>query len=238
MAKEPTHVRLEMPNSLHGTLTRPTLTAMTGELESVEHYRTLFDDAEAFYGDGATVLVARGATVEEVVRALGGVPPDDVPEHEWEGDELMWSTYAVAAIDGGVIATEDTGYADPANSALVTLSQGGRAAAVVRDNIQAHIRFAAARDGQLVFDDDEYRFLEDRTRVPAELRTLFDLAWFDLDDDDQEPVEDDSTAVGLAMAEVITGLHITPEDAAKLADDDVTVVAVRPFAYVEELTQN
>ena len=208
---------------------------MTGELEAIEYYKKLLEDASAFYGDGTTVLLARGATIAEVVQVLGGVPPDTVPAHEREGDKFLWTTYTLAAIDAGVIATEDTGYADPANSALLSLSQGGRAATVVRSNIQAHVRFAAARDGELVFDDDEYTFIEDRMRVPDELRALFDLAWVDLDDDDHEPVEEDSIAVGLAMAEVITGRRLTAEDAAKLTTDDATVVAVRPFAYGKEL---
>ena len=53
--------------------------------------------------------------------------------------------------------------------------------AVVRHNIQAHLRFGAARDGELVFDDDEYLYVEDPSSVPAELRPLFDLVWVDLD---------------------------------------------------------
>lgn len=211
---------------------------MTGDIDTVEHYKNLFIDTSPFYGDGATVLVVRGATVEEVVRALGGVVPDAVPEHEWDGDELLWSTYRLTTIDGGVLATEDTGYADPSNSALVELSQGGRAAAVVRDNIQAHCRFGCARDGQLVFDNDEYTFLEDHSGVPDELRPLFGLAWVDLTDDALEPIEDDSTAVGLAMAEVITGLHLTPQDASRLEADDATVVAVKPFAYSDEFPES
>lgn len=105
---------------------------------------------------------------------------------------------------------------------------------MVRDNIQAHCRFGCARDGDLVFDENEYTFLEDRDSVPQEVRALFDLAWVDLTEDDPDPQEDDSTAVGLAMAEVVTGIHLTPADAANLEGDDATVIAVRQLQYANE----
>lgn len=192
--------------------------------ETVEHYKKLI------IGDEST-LVFRGASIQEVVDALGGVPLDDVPEEELDGDEPIWATYTLTAIEGGVLASEDTGYADPPNSVLIALSEGGRAAAVVRDNIQAHCRFGCARDGELLFDNDEYRFLEDRASVPQEIRALFDLAWFDLSKDEFEAQEDDTTAVGLAMAEVMTGIRLTPADAANLEGDDATVIAVRQLQY-------
>lgn len=207
---------------------------MGDTVETVEHYRSLFTEASAFYGDGTTVLVVRGASVQEVVDALGGVPPGDVPEHAWDGPEPIWASYTLTAVEGGVLATEDTGYADPPNSVLVALSEGGRAAAVVRDNIQAHCRFGCARDGELVFDEDEYTFLEDRDSVPHEVRALFDLAWIDLTEDELDPQEDDSTAVGLAMAEVVTSIHLTSTDAANLEGDDATVIAVRQLQYANE----
>lgn len=195
--------------------------------ETVEHYKNLS------IGDEST-LVVRGASVQEVVDALGGVQLDDVSEDELDGDEAIWATYTLTAIKGGVLASEDTGYADPPNSVLVALSQGGRAAAVVRDNIQAHCRFGCARDGELLFDSDEYTFLEDRDSVPQELRPVFDLAWIDLTEDELDPQEDDSTAVGLAMAEIVTGLHLTSADAANLEGDDATIVAVRQLQYASE----
>jgi len=192
--------------------------------EMVEHYKNVRA------GDESTLIV-RGATVREVADALGGVPLDDVPEHELDGPEPIWATYTLTAIDGGVLASEDTGYADPPNSVLVALSQGGRAAAVVRDNIQGHCRFGCARDGELLFDSDEYIFHEDRDSVPDEVRALFDLAWVDLTKDDLDPQEDDSTAVGFAMAEMLTGIHLTSADAANHEGEGVTVVAVRQLQY-------
>lgn len=192
--------------------------------EAVEHYKQLEIGEE-------TVLVVRGATVEEVVDALGGVPVDGLSEDELYGEEPVWAVYSVCEVDGGALASEDTGYADPPTAVLEALSEGGRAAAVVRDNIQGHGRFGCARDGQLLFDDDEWRFREDLDSVPDEVRALFDLGWCDLADDDAEPAEDDTQAVGLAMAEVVTGLRLTAADAERLAGPDAARVAVRQLQY-------
>jgi hypothetical protein len=193
--------------------------------DAIEHYKKLT-------GGGETMLVVRGATVAEVVEALGGVPVDGLDEDELYGEEPIWAEYALTAIEGGVLASEYTGYADPPNAVLVALSEGGRAAAVVRDNIQAHARFGYARDGELLFDDDEWRFLEDRATVPEEVRALFDLGWFDVSVDDFEAQEEDTTAVGLAMAEVATGLRVTSADVERLEGGDATTVAVRQLQYV------
>lgn len=201
----------------------PRVHRMTVE-ELVEHYKGLQVGTE-------TTLVVRGASVPEVVEALGGVPLDDVPEDELDSDEPIWAVCTITAIPGGVLASEDTGYADPPTSVLVALSEGDRAAAVVRDNIQGHRRFGCARDGVLLFDSHEYVFVEEPDSVPAELRALFDLAWIDLDQDDHEPREEDAGAVALAMAEVVTGIHLTPADAAAHEGDDATVVAVRQLQY-------
>lgn len=203
----------------------------------VAHYEALLDEVDStFLTDGGTVLVASGATVPEVVEALGGVGIEDVPAHELDPEQFAWSAYLLTEVEGGVLATEDTGYADPPTAVLVALSRDGRAAAVVRDNIQAHQRFGCARDGVLLFDEHEYVYLDERSRVPAELRELFDRAWVDLDDD--AAVDDgaeDGTAVGMAMAEVVTGLHLVADDARRLASDDATVVLVRVLQYADEL---
>jgi hypothetical protein len=84
----------------------------------------------------------------------------------------------------------------------------------VRDNIQAHLRFGCARDGVLLFDDDEFTFIDaaDRDRVPGELRPLFDLAWVDLDAEGEEEEDGNPIAIALAMAEEATGIVLTVED--------------------------
>ncbi len=119
-------------------------------------------------------------------------------------------------LPSGILAIEPTCYGDPTNAALAELSRDGAAAAVVRSNIQAHERFGCARDGQLLYDNDEYVHEENPEVVPTELRSLFDLARIALDEDDDDDGSD-PFAVGLAMAEVITGIELT---AAQVAEVD------------------
>lgn len=183
--------------------------------ERVEHYSEMCEELDL---EELTVLVVAGATVEDVkavVLAEAGLGADDAAND----DEV--SFYGFVDVAGGVLAMEHTGYADPSVAALLRLSAGARSAAVVRDNIQAHLRFGAARDGTLLFDDDEFTFIdaEDRSRVPDELRPLFDLAWVDVDSDDEgEDDEGNPIAVALAMAEATTGVVLTLEDLERLMD--------------------
>lgn len=161
--------------------------------------------------ESCTYVVVSGATREFVSAGLEvdltqPRSPDDV-------DDVDVSGYALAELEGGVVAIEVTGYADPSLSALRRLSSGGRCAAVVRSNIQAHTRFGCARDGEILFDDDEYLYIEDTARVPSELRDLFDRVWVDLDDEDDDNGSDEEPlTVALAMAEVVTGVAVRAED--------------------------
>lgn len=174
---------------------------------SPDYYAALLEN---FYDlESITILVAAGATQPEVAEALSidmTMTPTEYPEHDEEG-----SAYAMVDIDGGVLAVELSGYADSSLSALRRLSSNGRAAAVVRDNIQAHLRFGCARDGQIVFDDHEYTYIDDHDRVPTELRELFLGAWDDLDAPHKD-AKANGFEVGLAMAEVVTGLRLTGDD--------------------------
>ena len=198
----------------------------------VEHYSEILEVDEL---DSQTILVVAGASLEEVgaiVLADAALPTDG----QALGDDEV-SAYGFVEIEGGVLAVEHTGYADPSVSALLRLSSGGRRAAVVRDNIQAHVRFGAARDGALLFDDDEFIFIGDdqRSQVPDELRPLFDLAWIDVDADEQDE-EVDPVAVALAMAEVVTGLVLTADDFTRLAELPRSEWhGVRTLAYAEGL---
>lgn len=174
---------------------------------SPDYYAALLENF--FDLESITVLVAAGATQAEVAEALSidmSMAPTEYPEHDEEG-----SAYAMVDVDGGVLAVELSGYADPSRSALRRLSSNGRAAAVVRDNIQAHLRFGCARDGQIVFDDHEYTYAKDLERVPAELNELFLEAWID-PETPTDDVEFNGFEVGLAMAEVITGIRLTDRD--------------------------
>ncbi len=199
---------------------------------TIEYYSELVDETEV---DG-TVLVVTGATVDEVADALeadrsGSIDLDRLARM----DEPTHASYAFVEVPGGVLAVEDSGYADPPNAALLALSAGGRSVAVVRENIQAHTRFGCARDGVLLFDAHEYTFVEDRSGVPAELRPLFDRAWVDLEADDGDE-GDDPLTVALAMAELVTGVELTAEQLEQAYSRDVTrhLVPVKRYGTADE----
>lgn len=182
---------------------------------TVEYYTDLFPSFG--YADESTILVAAGATRESAAEALG-IDLQTPVEHPWSMEEDSdYSAWALLEIPGGVLGIETTGYGDPSLAALRALTQGGGAAAVVRSNIQAHDRFGCARDGEIVFDENEYIYDSDPDDVPAELRPLFDLVYDDLSDEDDDEDGPDPTIVGLAMAEVFTGIELLPEHAAAVA---------------------
>lgn len=173
-----------------------------------EYYEQLietFPDTES-----QTVLVVAGASRDRVALALD-VDLSRMLEEGWDEDSAGW---AILDVPGGALAIEGTGYGDPTRAALRVLSENGGAAAVVRHNIQGHLRFGCARDGELLFDDDEYMYIEDPSVVPAELRPLFDLAWDDLEGEELDEDRADGFAVGLAMAELVTGIELTADQVA------------------------
>jgi hypothetical protein len=181
---------------------------------SAEHYQAVLEDGP-YDDESLTILVVTGATQQEVAGTLGvdlAVEPTQWPQAE----DTATSDYAFADLDGGVLAIEISGYADPSLETLRVLSRGGRSAAVVRDNIQAHLRFGCARGGEIVFDDGDFLYLEDPERVPSELRALFATVW--IDDANDAADGSDPVAVALAMAEVVTGLNLTVEDLERAAD--------------------
>jgi hypothetical protein len=181
-------------------------------VEFYEQVLSAFPDTESL-----TVLVASGVTRVAVLAGLGA-DLSSPTEAAWDTDERS-TAWAAVEVPGGVLAVEMSGYGDPSLADLGSLSKAG-AAAVVRGNIQAHYRFGCARAGELVFDDDEFIYVDDPGRVPAELRPLFDAAWDDLADDDGAE-RADPFASGLAMAELVTGLELT--------EDQVTAVLESGF---------
>ncbi len=203
--------------------------------ERVEHYQQVVEDVDV---EATTLLVVAGASVAEVrdvIAAESGLADGE----EVADDER--SAYAFLEVDGGVLAVEYTGYAGPSVEALVRLSAGGRSAAVVGSDIQAHDRFGCARDGVLLFDDPEYTYLDagDLARVPPELRPVFDLAWVDLGADLDE-VDDDGEAIafaaGLAMAEIVTGIVLAADDLERIWEvRPGEMMAVRTLVYAREL---
>lgn len=158
--------------------------------------------------ESLTVLVASGVTREDVLAGLGADLSDPV-EDSWDAGE-RFTAWAAIDVPGGVLAVELTGYGDPSLPSLAALSKAG-ASAVVRGNVQAHYRFGCARAGEVVFDDDEFVYVEP-VGVPADLRPLFDAARTELGDEDGlEDERADPFATGLAMAELVTGVELTED---------------------------
>lgn len=174
---------------------------------TVEYYDDLIDS----FGDSEslTLLVVAGATRDCVAKALE-VDLHEPVGHPWDEDqETDFAAWALVEIDGGILGVEYTGYGDPTGDALRAMSRGGGAAAVVRSNIDAQLRFGCARDAEVLFDAHEYVAVDDVSVVPTELRPLLELA--------QDDGEADAFVVGLAMAEVVTGLELTAQEALLLA---------------------
>lgn len=181
--------------------------------------------------ESLTVLVVAGASRAEVLEALGAdVSTEADLDTLWE-DETS-SAYAAVEVAGGVLAIEQSGFADPTRETLRSLSSGGRAAAVARSNILAHERFGCARDGEILFDDNEYMYVDDTSDVPDEIRPLFDLVWDDLEGEIVGP-DLDSLTVSLALAEAITGVELTEADLVRVLEGPFH--RVRSLVYAAEL---
>jgi len=179
---------------------------VTATLEYYEQLLDAFPDLESL-----TVLIVSGASRDQVAAALG-IDLNEPVDIDYWGDNPDTTGWAALEIPGGVLAVELSGFGDPTTHALCSLSENGGAAAVVRSNIQGHMRFGCARDGELLFDDNEFMYVEDPSAVPTELRPLFDLVWEDPDGDERDMDEMPSpVAVGLAMAELITGIELTAD---------------------------
>lgn len=104
---------------------------------------------------------------------------------------------------------------------VAELSAVGGAAAVARSNIQAHERFGCARDGAVLFDADEFMYVEEEEKagVPSELLTMFDAAWVDLDSDEGDAEPGWAGIVhAIAMASAFTGLAVTSDDLRRAMD--------------------
>jgi hypothetical protein len=176
----------------------------------IERFQDMFESA-GIDGESLTVVLVSGGSKSEVLAVLGADP--DPTELEGAFEDEAYSAYAVADVTGGVVAFEHTGYADPSPRVLAAPSALGGASAVTRSNIQGHERFGCARAGQLEFDADEFVDIreDEKSAVPPELRPLFDTAWIDLDDDDDEEVGSDEW-VGFAMAALHTDVQVTTAD--------------------------
>lgn len=144
-------------------------------------------------------------TIEEAKAILLGPDPQLARERDVIGGDA--SAYAFLQVGDGVVAHEDTGFGDPPRQLLAALSRDGGTAAVATDNIEAMVRFGYARDGEVVFDEFEYAFVDDLEEVPAEVRDLARLAWDDLEGPMVETA--DWLGVATAMSEKVTGVRPT-----------------------------
>ncbi|MBO0843866.1 MAG: hypothetical protein J2P22_00415 [Nocardioides sp.] len=201
---------------------------MAASIEFYEQVVSTFPDTESL-----TVVVASGVTRDAVLASLGA-DLSSPAEDAWDTDERS-TAWAAVEVPGGVIAVELSGYGDPSLTDLAWLSKAG-AAAVVRGNIQAHYRFGCARTGELIFDDDEFIFLRDPDRVPAELRPMFDAAWEDIEEDGTDNKRADPFAAGLAMAELVTGVELTVDHVASVLESEFFQAPSLCYPPVEDAT--
>ncbi|WP_170970283.1 DUF6461 domain-containing protein [Nocardioides jishulii] len=156
-------------------------------------------------GEGTWVFAAP-MTVEEARLRLLGPDPQPASQRDFMREDL--SAYTFLQVGRGVLAWEPWGFADPPRRLLAELSRDGATSAVVTDNIESMTRFGYARDGHVVFDAHEYAFVDSIDEIPAEVRDLARLAWNDLTGPLVET--SDYAAVGLAMAEKVTGVRADP----------------------------
>jgi len=161
-------------------------------------------------------------------RLLGpGAQPVTAADQDAATD-FTTSAYAFLQVGDGVVAWEDTGFADPPKRLLAALSEGGAVSAVATDNIEAMTRFGYARDGQIVFDAFEYAFVDSLDEIPAEVRDLARLAW----SDPASPMAELASwsAVAQAMSEKVTGVRATPA----VQDVDEWYAVPVPWAVAED----
>jgi hypothetical protein len=176
-------------------------------------------------GEG-TWLVAAPMTVQEAKTILLGPDPEPADKRDFASGDS--SAYAFLQVGDGVVAHEDTGFADPPKRLLAALSRDGGTAAVATDNIEAMVRFGYARDGAVVFDNYEYAFVDDLEEIPAEVRDLARLAWADLDGPMAETA--DWFGVAMAMGEKVTGVRATGD--VRTVDD--WYVVPLPWSVMED----
>jgi hypothetical protein len=192
----------------------------------VDHY--LHAKGDDRLGEGTWIVAAPLTVTEAKERLLG---PDAQPAAVADRDAVKnfdESAYAFLQVGDGVVAWEDTGFADPPKRLLAALSEGGVVSAVATDNIEAMTRFGYARDGEIVFDEFEYAFVDSLDEIPAEVRDLARLAW----SDPEGPMVESASwsAVAQAMSEKVTGVRATPT----VRDVDEWYAVPVPWAVMED----
>ena len=176
-----------------------------------------------------TWIVAAPLTVTEAKERLLGPGAQPLAAKQLDAEvDFDHSAYAFLQVGDGVVAWENTGFADPPKRLLAALSEGGAVSAVATDNIEAMTRFGYARDGEIVFDAFEYAFVDSLDEIPAEVRDLARLAW----SDPAGPMVEiaDWAAVAQAMSEKVTGVRAT----SSVLDADEWYVVPVPWGVMED----
>ena len=176
---------------------------LRGELEPPPAVRpeTAYRWIDRFMDDGATVTIASGIGVDELISAFGGDPRlPAVVREPWEIDQML----LVGVLGEGVVAIERNGWQGNRAEVLRRASVHGRVASVYW-NVNGVERFAAAEDSEIL-EEIEYW---------SELKSprLLELAE-DLDRD----ASVDGVARGLVVAERFTGVALTEAFATELRD--------------------
>jgi len=159
----------------------------------------------------ATVTVATGLAVEDVVRAFGADPARPEPLDELrEAYADPW--LAVLDLGGVVVAVEENGYFGSHESVLTAASRAGRAASMFW-NVNAVTRLSFARGGEVLAS-----FEPGLGEPSADDEVTAALAGLDFED------YRDGNEKGLVAVERFTGRGLYPED---LEDIDRLGVAYR-----------
>ena len=83
-------------------------------------YASLLEES-GLDGESLTVVLVGGTHLAAASRALG-LDLDQPFDDQENLDEEEWSVYGLVEVDGGVVAIEHTGYADPSLDTLALLS--------------------------------------------------------------------------------------------------------------------
>ncbi|MGW4461857.1 DUF6461 domain-containing protein [Micromonospora sp. NPDC004704] len=175
--------------------------------------------------EAATVMVAAGMDVADVLRAFGADParPESMRAI---GEHLMrqrsidpW--VAVLDVGGAVLAVEYNGWHGSAGPVLTRASAGGRAASMFW-NVNAVTRLSFAEDGEVLLSVEPFGDLDAPPQVAA---TLADLDF--ADHHRRKPL------MGLVAVQRFTGHGITAEDLARIeaADIGFRIVPDLPTLY-------
>jgi hypothetical protein len=138
-------------------------------------YGWLHEDL-AWFGTAACVTVAAGVTREQFVNAFGvdlASPQSRENSRGPSDDEDAPALISFTEVAGCLVAVEVDGLTGSETDVLEATSIRGRAASAFW-NADDHVRFACARDGEVLYDGElvHHGDDEDTDRLPAELAPI------------------------------------------------------------------